>query len=384
MKSIILLILTTLVLFACGSSQDKKAQLKKLEQQRDNLDKQIKTLRSELAMESHNEVEINKVVEISKINYAPFRHFTKIQGTIESDNNILIPAQASGIVKKIYVKEGQKVKKGQLLAKLDGAIYESQIKELEANLELATTLFNRQQRLWDKHIGSEVQYLQAKTNKESLQQMMATVKEQYRYTKIISPINGSVDHIMIKENEAAAAGFGTIRVVKSTDLKITAKLSEVYQESINKGDSVEVEVPVLKKSFRSGVSAVSQVIDPNSRTFIVEVHVPKSLTDLKPNMLVKLSINDYTNSNGLAVPLKAVQKTADASFLFVARKAEKSADNVWIAEKRFVQPGMYYDDKVEIKNGLDNGEFIIVTGFRDLANNEKVRLANTNMNTSMN
>ena len=126
------------------------------------------------------------------------------------------------------------------------------------------------------------------------------------------------------------------------------------------------------------------MIDPNSRTFIVEVYVPKSLTDLKPNMLVKLSINDYTNSNGLVVPLKAVQKTADASFLFVAQKTEQSNDNIWVVEKRIVQTGMYYENKLEIKNGIEDGEFIIVTGFHDLANNEKVRLASSEMKTSMN
>ena len=355
-----------------------------MEEQRNDLDKQIIALRAELASESNDEVEIKKIVEISQINHAPFRHFVKIQGTVESDNNILIPAQASGVVKKIYVKEGQRVKKGQLLAELDAAIYESQIKELKTGLELATTLYNRQERLWNKKIGSEVQYLQAKTNKESLDQKLATVTEQYRLTKITAPIDGSVDRIIIKENEATAAGMGTIRIVGLSALKITAKLSEVYQERIKEGDSVTVEVPMLNQNFNSVVSAVAKVIDPNNRTFSIDVIVPRSGNDLKPNMLVRLSINDYSNMTALAVPLKSVQRTADASFLFVASKVEGSPDNVRIAEKRFVKPGLYFENKLEINSGLKDGEFVIVNGFNDLANNEKVRLANTDMKTTMN
>jgi membrane fusion protein, multidrug efflux system len=383
MKTTILLTIT-LLFIACASDKDKQSQLKELEQKRDDLNTQIEKLRAELAMETTSNKEIKKVVEISQINYSPFQHFIKIQGNVESDNNILIPAQASGVVKKIYVKEGQSVHKGQLLAELDGAIYESSIRELETSLELATTIFKRQERLWEKKIGSEIQYLQAKTNKESLQQKLATVKEQYRLTKVTAPIDGSVDQIMIKENEATAAGMGTIRVVKLTDLKITAKLSEVYQGSIHKGDSVDVEIPLMNKTFKSRVSAVAEVIDPNNRTFIVEISVPKSLNNLKPNMLVRLSINDYANPAALTVPLQSVQKTADASFLFVANIEKESAGNIYTAEKRFIKPGMYYENRLEIKDGLQNGEFVIITGFRDLADNEKVRLATADPKTSMN
>jgi len=384
MRSTLLITAITLLLFACGNDQDKQSELKKLEQQRDELNKQIEMLRAELAVESANHDEIKKVVEIRQINAQPFRHYVKIQGMVESDNNILIPAQASGIVKRIYVKEGQNVQKGKLLAELDGAIYESQIKELETNLELATSLFKRQERLWNKKIGSEVQYLQAKVNKESLQQKLVTVTEQYRLTKITAPIDGTVDRILIKENEAAAAGMGTIRVVKQSALKITAKLSEVYQGRIKEGDSVGVEVPLLNTSFNSTVFAVSQVIDPNSRTFVIEISVPKTQDILKPNMLVKLSINDYSNARALTVPLKAVQRTADASFLFVAKAANGNEDDVRVAEKRLVKPGLYYENRLEITSGLEDGEYIIVNGFSDLANEEKVRLAKTELKTTMN
>jgi membrane fusion protein, multidrug efflux system len=375
MNRILILIAVTFTFIACGSG-NKQAQLKELEAKRDALNAEINTLRTELALENANNMEeIKKVVDVKQINTAEFRHFIKIQGTVESDNNILIPAQTSGIVKRIHVREGQQVKKGQLLAELDGAVYERTIAELKTNLELATTIFERQQRLWNKNIGSEVQYLQAKTNKESLEQRLASTNEQYQFTKITAPISGSVDQILIKENEAAAAGFGTIRIVKPSELKITANLSEVYQESIKKGDSVMVHVPMLNTSFMVTISSVSQVIDPKNRTFIVEIKLPKGHNDLKPNMLVKLSINDYTNPSAITVPLNTIQKTGEKAFLFTAKKSVDSNEDFWLVSKRFVQPGTYQENTLEITNGLDDGEFIVVTGFQDLADGQKVRLA---------
>lgn len=376
MKKISSFILITLLLIACGSG-DKQARLKELESQRDDLDKEIETLKSELQKSGSASEDVKKVVQIQQVLQSPFHHYIKIQGNVESDNNILIPAQSSGIVKKIYVSEGDIVKKGQLLAELDGAILESSIKELETNLELATTIFERQARLWNKNIGSEVQYLQAKAGKESLEQKLATVKEQYRLTKIIAPIGGSVDQILIKENEATAAGFGTIRVVKLSELKITAKLSEVYQGSVKSGDKVTVSLPLLSTSFESTIIAVSQVVDKKNRTFGIEIKVPKSMKNIRPNMLVKLDINDYANLKGLTVPLRAIQKTADRTFLFVAKNTNENPNGIWTVEKRFVETGKMYENKLEIAGGLKNGEYIVIAGHQDLVDSQNVRLAKT-------
>lgn len=374
MKKIISLTLVTLVIIACGAG-DKQARLKELEKKRDNLNSEIETLRSELAVERIDNEEIKKVVQLELITPSIFNHFIKIQGTIESDNNILIPAQSSGVIKRIYVSEGAHVKKGQLLAELDGAIYERSIDELKTNLELATTMFERQDRLWNKKIGSEIQYLQAKTGKESLQQRLATVEEQYRLTKIISPIEGSVDQILIRENEATAAGFGTIRVVKLSELKITAKLSEVYLGSIKMGDSVKVEIPLLSRSFTSTVTSVAQVIDSKNRTFGIEIEVPKTEKNIKPNMLVKLDINDYSNEQSLTVPLRSIQKTADNTFLFIAKKPDDNKSDIWTVEKRIVEVGKFNNNMLEIVKGLHSGDYIVIAGHQDLADKQKVRLA---------
>jgi RND family efflux transporter MFP subunit len=374
MIKIITLISAMILLVACGQ-EDKQAQLKELESQRDALTARIDTLRLQIAHES-GDIFSGKItyIKIQKLQRGEFRHYIKVQGTVESDNNILIPAQTSGIVKKITVMEGEKVRTGQVLAELDGAIYERNISEIKTNLELAQTIFERQERLWKKNIGSEVQYLQAKANKESLEKRLATVEEQYRLTKIISPINGNVDQIMIKEGEAAAAGFGTIRVVEASNLKISTLLSENYLDQVRVGDTVEVSIPTINKSIKTTVRAVSQVIDSKNRYFPIEINVPLNMPEIKPNMLVVLSINNYTNKNALAVPINAAQKSGEGIFLFTAKKNDVSRD-IWQVSKRTVEPGIASGKRIEIKKGLDAGEFVVVFGFQDLADGQRVKIS---------
>ncbi len=377
MRKTIALISTIIWLVACGQ-EDKQAQIKELESQRDALTARIETLRVQIANEN-GDIFSGKIayIKIQQLHRGEFRHYIKVQGTVESDNNILIPSQASGIVKKIVVMEGEKVRKGQVLAELDGAIYERNISEIKTNLELAQTIFERQERLWNKNIGSEVQYLQAKANKESLENRLATVEEQYRLTKIISPINGNVDQIKIKEGEAAAAGFGAIRVVEVTNLKISALLSENYIDQVHVGDTVEVNLPTISKSVKSTIRAVSQVIDSKNRNFPIEINVPKNMPEIKPNMLVALNINNYTNKKALAVPINAVQKSGEGTFLFTAKKNGVNSD-FWQVSKRVVEQGVPSGKRIEIKKGLNAGEFIVVFGFQDLADGQRVKISPVN------
>ena len=377
MNKKILFVLTFIFIIACGEA-DKQAQLRELETQRNELSAKIDALRSEIAAQNGGEQGVLTYVEVDQLKPQIFNHYIKVQGTVTSDNNIMIPAQASGLVKRIYVKEGDIVKKGQLLAEIDGAIYESNIAELKTNLALARTLYERQERLWKQKIGSEVQYLQAKTNKESLENRLASVKEQYRLTKFIAPINGSVDQIKLKENEATAAGMGGIRVVQLSKLKIEAKISEKYIDDLRVGDEVEVSLPVLDKTFTSKIRAVSQVIDPENRTFPIEIEVPDEHKIIKPNMLTVLTINDYTNENALIVPMRILQNTGTDQFLFTAIKSEKQ--DIYIAKKQIVKVGTNNGIVAEIKSGLQAGENIVTQGFQELADGQQVILSTVNAN----
>ena len=359
----------SLALAAC-SPPGEEAQLARLEMQREALTEKIEALKAEIALKARPHQTPEKImdVRISLLEKGLFQHFIQVQGTIESDNNILVAPMSSGVVKKIHTTNGKKVTKGQLLAELDGTILESSIAEVENGLKLANTIFERQQRLWDKKIGSEIEFLQAKTNKEGLEKRLATLKEQLKLTKIFSPISGTVDGVFIKEGEMGAAGMGAFRVVQLANLKIKVDLSEIYISRINKNDKVHVRIPVIGKEFDLSVNTVSQVINPDDRTFQIEVNIPKTAEDIKPNMLAVLIINDYSNPEALTVPVNIVQETDAEKFLFVASEASGE----WTAYKRVVTTGKDHEGRVEILSGMQEGEHVVTVGYQNLSDGQKL------------
>jgi len=368
-NKILVLLGMGLILTACGP-RGEEAQLAQLEKERDALTEKIERLKQGIAQKANPTVKREKLinVKISPVEKGLFQHFIQVQGTVESDNNILVAPQSSGIVKKIHVYAGSKVSRGQILAELDGSILESSIAELENGLKLAKTIFERQQRLWNKNIGSEIEFLQAKNNKESLEKRLATLKEQYKLAKIFSPLSGTVDKVLIKEGEMAAAGIGAIRVVQLSNLKIKVDLSEIYISRIKKKDLVHVSIPVTGREFDLRVEAVSQVIDPENRTFQIEMKIPKSEAGIKPNMLSVLTINDYSNPEALTVPVNIVQETGTGKFIFVAE--QKNGD--WIARRRSVRTGKNYNDRVEVLSGLQEGEHVVTFGYQNLADGQNM------------
>ncbi len=373
MKTLAISLILTVVTISC-SSNDKQAQLNTLESQRDALTEKITQLKLELALEDGAIPDENtKYVDIATVEARIFKHYIKVQGTVGSDNNILIPSQASGIVKSIHVNEGDKVSQGQLLAVLDGSIYESTISELETNLELVTTIFERQERLWNKKIGSEIQYLQAKANKESLEKKLVTVNKQYDMTKITAPINGTVDEVIIRAGEMAMAGMGAIRIVQLSKLKIDAVLSENYISQVKRNDSVSAYIPVLEKEIFLKVKSVSQVIDPKNRTFNIELKIPKTKYDIKPNMMAVLTINNYINPAALTVPINIIQRTNNRQFIFVVHEKSDLGGEFFEIEKRFIKTGNQYENSVEVIDGLSTGEMVVTVGFQDLAEGEIVK-----------
>ena len=374
MKTLAISLILILVTISC-SSDNKQAQLSNLESQRDALTEKIEQLKLEFAQEDGSILDDNiKFVNLTEVETEVFKHYIKVQGTVGSDNNILIPPQSSGIVKAIYVNEGDKVTRGQLLAALYGSTYESTIEELKTGLELATTIFERQERLWKKNIGSEIQFLQAKANKESLEKKMVTVNEQYKMTKITAPISGTIDEVILRVGEMAMAGMGAIRIVQLSDLKIDAALSENYISQVNKNDSVLVNIPVLDKNLYLKVASVSQVIDSKSRTFNIELKIPKTKIDIKPNMMAVLTINNYINPTAMTVPINVIQRTNDQQFIFIAHKNPELDDGKYEIEKRFVITGKQYDEAIEIMDGLSAGEMIVRFGFQDLAEGQIVAI----------
>ena len=367
-KRLIFIVVIAIIFTSC--SEDNKSKLKRLKEKRDELTVQINALEEILAGEKTETTEKLVCINVEKVQPGVFKHFMEAQGTVESDNNILIPAETPAVVQKIHVKKGDKISKGQLLAELDAIIINRGIDELRTQLDLASTVFERQKRLWNQKIGSEIQYLQTKANKETLDRKIKTLQEQLLKTKIFSPIKGSIDEIFIKESEMAFAGMGAIRVVELSKLKINAELSESYISQVKKDDIVKVYLPIIEKSLELSINSVSQVINPDNRTFSVEIFIPEQEKDIKPNMLSVLTINDYTNNNALVVPLNIVQKTGEENFLFVAKQNNKK----WFAEKRIIKTGKNYNNKIEILSGMSPNEFVVVMGYQDLTNGQGIEV----------
>ena len=366
----VIIILTTIVLAATACTKDKNTQLKELKAERDQLNAQITKLEKELTQNGDLKKHVNKTyVTTKKINPVVFRHFVEVKGSVESDNNIFVPAEQPGIVTNVLVKEGQMVKKGQLMAKIDDDIIERQIGQLETNLELATTVYERQKRLWEKEIGSEIEYLQAKTNKESAEKQLKVLQKQLEMTRIESPINGMVDEIIIKEGEMAAAGKSGIRVVGTGKLKIKANLSEAYFGEVTKGDTAIVAIPALNADFERPIFAVARAIDAGNRTFGIDIRPPHKL-DISPNMLAVVIVNDYTNRNAITVPVNVVQTDNKGEFLFVAKKQ----GDKWVAERRSVKVNKNYKGQAEIISGVNAGDQIITAGYQDVANGQVITL----------
>ena len=371
MKPSAILVSAVLLLAACSSNPD--AQLESLKAERERINNQIANLEAHVAR-NHNNGNHARIspVKVEPARNKEFRHYIEVQGNVESEGNVNVPAESPGIVQRIHVKRGEDVSRGQLLAELDGSMILRSIDQVETGLELATTVYQRQKRLWDQKIGSELQYLQARNNKESLEKQLATLNEQLNMTRITSPISGTVDEVIIKEGEMAAPGFPAFRVVQLSNLKVRANLSENHITSVKPNDPVTVRFPLLNRELQLKVDAVSQVIDPNSRTFSIEIRIPQSETGIKPNMLVVLVVNNYVNQGAISVPLKSVQQNGQGQFLFVAENENGQLQ----ASRRDVRTGLTYANRVEVLEGVKAGENVIVFGHQNLADGVLVEALN--------
>lgn len=370
-RPLMIVALLAIIVYSCGGPADKNVRLQELKQQRDNLNKEIRALEREIVADGgaiDAGIKIPTVVA-RKVEKEVFSHYLNVRGTIESDNNIFVPAMRPYVVTKILVREGDKVSKGQLMAELDNESITQTIREIENGLELATTMYERQKNLREKNIGTEVQFLQAKTSREDLEIKLKTAQNELDKTRIFSPINGIVDFVAIKEGEAAAPNVGAIRVSNLSSQKVVAKVSENYISTIHRGDEVTVYLPVIGVEFRASITAVSQVIDPNNRTIDIEVKLPDD-ERINPNMLAIITLNDYTNPSAIMLPINAVQRTEKKNYVYVATKN----NNIWTTKLKDVEIGKYGQDEVEITGGLNAGDVVITFGFNNISAGDPVNL----------
>jgi len=374
-----ILALVLLFLASCGSKVEKESvpeQINAYKKQVAELNKKIAELEKELEVfESGNKAR-SVPVRVLEINPQRFDHFIEVSGSAEAVREAFISPEVSGQIREIYVSEGDFVERGRLLAKLNTEITESNIKELQASLDLAETVYEKQKRLWEKGIGSELQYLNAKNNKESLEQRMITLQAQMDLALIKSPVSGIVDDISQKKGELAMPGTQMMRIVNLDELFINADVSESYMARVKEGENVNVEFPVYPEmTLEAPIYRKGNVINPNNRTFTIQLKLNNPDKLIKPNMLSVIHINDFSADSALVVPSALIKQDINGFYIFTIQESSGK----WLAKKVYVEPGKSYLDKTMVVSGLQQGQKIITQGYNQVSDGIEVSVIQNNV-----
>lgn len=386
MKNSILL-LCILLFIQCGSSDKQTTaeiiaskDLAAIQTKKAEVVKSMNTLKQEL--ESLNKVigqldNEQKFLLVTSIEtkVAPYDHFVSFQGTLETDKNIVMYPEIPGLLKSINVIEGQRVKKGDVLAVISDSGLVDQLQQLEIQLALAKTTYERQNRLWEQKIGSEMQFLQAKTQYLSLEKSIAQMKDQVAKTTITAPFDGIVDHLLADVGSSLAPGMTpVVRVINLDEMKVSAEIPEIHLNNIKKAAKVAVNIPVLNKTLPAEINAVGNFINPNNRSFRVEIGLENSTGDLKPNMTVLLNINDYKNEAAILVPSKNIlEDQAGAKYVYTLETVP-GQEGMYKAIKTFVKTGKSSNNKTEILEGLSAGDQLVEDGIRLVKDQQLVKI----------
>jgi len=364
-----LLYTLAVVLLVISCKPDKQKQLIELKKQQTELTNQIQTLEKELMAADTTGVEEGIPVNITVLEAKPFAHFVEVHGKLDGEESLPIFPKSGGVVQKVFVQVGSAVKKGQILASLDDSAIQKTLDQTKSQYNLALELFERQSKLWEQKIGSEMQYLQAKSQKETLENAVASLQEQVDYTKIKSPINGTVENLPIKIGQGVSPAQAAAIVINFSSMKIVSDVPEAYGPSIRAGDSAKVFFPDLDKELATTITTSSKYINPVNRTFQIEAKVPSSDASFKTNMVAVIKIADYTNSQAITIPINYIQTDANGSYVFVASNQNEKM----VATKKYIKQGKSYNGLVEITQGLVAGDKIITSGYLQL--NEGVKIA---------
>lgn len=372
MKKLIFLFVVAL-LASCGggdSAEEIRNKIKKDKDKINDLKKEVTLLEKELKKYEDTTTLKDKIpVKIKKIKYQRFDHYFEAGGVVEPVKEAFISPETNGQIKEIYVEAGDKVKKGKLLAKLNTSITENTIDEVKTSLELATTLFKKQKQLWEKEIGSEIQYLEAKNRKESLESKLETLRSQLEMAIIRSPIDGIVDEVFQKEGELAMPGVQLMQIVNLSTIYINVDVAETYLPTIDKNDIVVLRFPTYPgETIEAPIYRIGNVIEPDNRTFTVQLKIENENEKFKPNMIALIKINDYSSDSSIVVPSLIVKEDLVGKYLYVAQREAKGL----VAEKKYVETGKSYNDETVITKGVLPGNSVIVKGHSQVSNGSEI------------
>lgn len=340
-----------------ASAQEISTQLKQLEKSIKNLDPQEKV----------------PLITTFTAKETVFNHFVELQGNVNTKQNLVIYPEFSGVLSHVYVKEGQKVSKGQILAKIDDGGLSQQLSQLKIQSDLAKTTFERQERLWNQKIGSEIQFLQAKASYEAQLEATKQLQQQVGKTLVRAPFSGSIDDVITDQGSVVAPGQTPLfRIVNLNDMYIETDVPERYVSDITTGKDVKVNFPVLGKDVDAKVRQAGNFINPANRTFKVEIAIPGKDLAIKPNLTAKLKINDYTNNKAILIPQSIISENAEGQqYVYtITDKVENKAK----VKREIIVTGKTQGDFIEVLSGIDNGEEIIDEGARSVKNGQQVKI----------
>ena len=365
------LVIGTVLLASCGGSdsKDPKAELAKLQKEQTATQAKIAALEAK-AQASSGATPAQPAVPVSVVAIRPesFKSYLEVQGRVDFDQNATVPARMAGTLTSMRVVRGDRVGSGQVLATIDASILDASVAELRTRMDLARTVYMKQKSLWDQQIGTEIQYLTAKNNKESLERSLATLNRQRAMYNVVAPFAGTVDEVLPKLGEAVAPGVPVVRLLSGRGGKIVAEVSENYASTLKAGDVALVKLPDLNnEEFPTTVRTVSRSISAVSRTFTVELKVPaKYAGQLRPNQVAQVRIQNYAAKSVPVLPVDAVQKDESNSFVYVVEGGK--------AAKRIIRTGKTYNGKVEIASGLKADDKVITAGYQNLNEGQSISL----------
>jgi RND family efflux transporter MFP subunit len=358
---------TAITIASCGAKSDntlagKKAQLASLKDQVAKLEADIAKLDTSASKE-----EKAKLVSLAPIATSTFTHYIDLQGKVDAVNiSYVTPRNGGGQVKALYIKQGDMVKKGQLLLKLDDVLIKKQIDQAKIQLNYAKDIYQRRQNLWDEKIGSEVDLISAKNNVDLAQKQLDLLNQQLELTSVYADVAGVAEDVTVRVGELFS-GNNQIKIVNIDDLKVTTQVPENYIDKVKKGDHVKITFPDLNKTIDATITLAGKIIDMNGRSFYVEAHLPTD-KDLKPNQVARVQIQDYNNNKAIAIPVNTLQTDDKGKYVLVATKE----NNKMVARKKPVTVGLPYADKIEVTSGLQPGDEIITDGYQSLYDGQAI------------
>jgi len=348
----------------------KKAYLKEKKEELRALNRKIAKVEAEIGELVPPSEKARKLIATMPVPTKDFKRFVEIQAVVQSDDMVVASSETGGRILQLRVKEGQAVKKGQLIARIDLEQIDKQVAELNKALELASDLYERQARLWKQNIGSEVQYLQAKNNKERIEKSLETIDYQRTKFNVYAPISGVVEQEFLKAGELAAPGMPIVQILNTAKVKVVANVPETYLGKIKKGAMVDIKFPALNETTRAKVTQLGRTINPGNRTFEIEVAMQNKNGLLKPNLLALMLVNDLSVSDAVVIPVEVVQQEVSGKrFVFIKEDGPDGA----IAKKVYVATSETYEGEMIITEGLVGGESLITDGGRGLTDGQLVK-----------